>query len=228
MLALPINKLKASNKIEQEKIDLKDKEDIKRFRDNILKELETIKTIPEIKALTIDIYPLSQKISEYSHLPYGNFGTVKEAGCGPLALEYALRVQKYNINFKEILDECVKKDYRAYVYDDEGKIIDGCGTYNNLFSDVGIELKSIKEIFEYLQNNSPVTLLINYDETIHTSNHFVTLIGIEDNKLIIMDGNLIQTNEKEALIKLDFYENITKIKGAWSYSKNKLDKFITK
>ena len=228
-LKLPLNKRKSNNQKERTRLDIEDKQDIENFKNNIKKELKKIKSIPNINlVVSSNNFPISQKYSIYSNLPYGEIGTIKEAGCGPLALEYALRIQNYNIEFKQIVDECTCKGYRAYIYDNDNNVIDGSGTYNNIFTDIGVKLNTIKEIFEYLKKGSPVTLLINYNDTIHKNNHFVTLIGIENEKLIIMDGNLIEDDEKQSLIKLDFCDNITKVKSAWGYKKEKLEMFIKK
>ena len=184
--------------------------------------------IPEVKELPLDIFPISQKCSKVSKLPYGQIGTIAEAGCGVLAVEYALRLIEINIDFRDIMDECIKKGYRAYIYDENDKIIEGSGTKTALFDNLAMECKDVFEIIICLGGGKPITLLI--ENTVYRNDpgangcHYVTLVGIDDREnAIIMDGNRITDPEvpKQALCMIPFKTMLKGLEGAWFWDKEK-------
>lgn len=214
--------------ISQEERKMITKIDIERmgvWQENFLKELSQLTTIPCIRNLPFEVvFPISQKFSEYSSLPYGKIGTVAEAGCGPLAVEYALRLLGYSYSFNEVLDECVKEGYRAYLFDDYGRIVDGFGSEHSLFHNNAITIHRIHDLFIYLRNGCPITLLVKntiyHNDIARKGNHFVTLVGIDDcENLLIMDGNLItnSTYPHSALVKKNFKEVAPGIRFAWAW-----------
>lgn len=232
MLNFPVNRENPQNMQDTLILDEVELRRIEKFQATIKQEMRTLITLPTVKIDTTE-FPISQKFSCYANIPYGKIGTIKEAGCGVLALEYALRLMGLNIDFCEIVDECVNKGYRAYVYDREGNIIDGSGTYYSLFRNLGIELNSLKEILSFLEQKNPVTILV--DNSIYHSdinrkgNHYVTLIGIDEEKnALIMDGNLIEKeNAKQvALNKKQFINILPGIKSAWSWNKQKAMSYL--
>lgn len=221
------------NKKERDKLDAKWENIKMNFQEKVLKEVQKIK-LHEIKPLQNGkIYPISQKHSKFSKINYGKLDTIGDSGCGPLAVEYALRLLNIHINFGKIVEECVSKGYRAYIYDDLGKIIDGCGTEYELFDNLANRLNSILEIIQYLQNRNPVTLLVEnskyHEDEKKNGNHFVTIIGIDQkNNAIIMDGNLItQVSNKSMAVKyIQFKKLITGIKLAWGWNKEKVESYL--
>ena len=188
--------------------------------------------LPNVIVGNTSIYPISQKHSQYINMPYGKIGTIGEAGCGPLAAEYALRSMGFNISFEEIVRECVDKNYRAYIYDNNGNIIDGSGTEYSLFDNLANELKSLYEILEALEEGKIVTLLINnaiyHQDENRKGNHFITLVGIDkEGNALLMDGNLIEDekNPEKAFVKKDFRKLMYGIRLAWSWSKEKVEPY---
>ena len=185
--------------------------------------------IPPVRKLPLDRFPISQKCSSYSNLPYGKFGTVAKAGCGPLAVEYALRLMEIYIDFRDILNECVKKGYRAYLYDENDRIIDGAGTKIALFNNLAKECKDPIEIAWILGSGVPITLLIQnsvyYRDRKVKGCHYVTLVGIDDNEnAILMDGNRITDSAVPlyAFCVIPFKYMVDGIEGAWAWEKEKV------
>lgn len=220
MIKFPENNLSPKNQEQRKRVDNNDDLKKKLFQEKILSELDSTE-LPTIQAIT-NFFPISQKNSKYSDMPYGEIGNVGEAGCGPLAVEYALRILKISTNFEEILNETVKKEYRGYIYDENGKIIDGCGTEYSLFSNIAREVQSLKDMIDSLKKGQPITILIEnaiyHNDMKRKGNHFVTIIGIEANgNAIIMDGNLIVTEEREALVNKDFRKILQGVKLAWAW-----------
>lgn len=232
MLNFPKNKMPNSRK-KRKKYDKKECKKRDKFQKRILKDLNKQFKIPVVKKLPLDVYPIGQKCSSYSNLPYGEIGTIGEAGCGVLAVEYALRLLDFDVRFEEIVEECVNKGYRGYIYDKNNNIIDGSGTHYSLFSNLAIELKSMKKIFKYAKKGYPITLLIqnsvyNNDKT-NTGNHFITLIGFDENEnAILMDGNKITDNSRIsfALVIKPFKEIALGLRGAWAWNKEKVSKYL--
>lgn len=214
-----------SNNQEREKIDKEDIERLDLWNAELQREAKSMESIPYIPAIvSADTFPISQKFSKYSSLPYGRIDTVGRVGCGPLAVEYALRILRQHYTFEEILEECVQKGYRAYIFDDSGNIIDGAGTEHSLFHNNAITLKGAQDLIKHLQAGHPITLLVNntiyHNDEKRKGNHFVTLIGIdEDCNLIIMDGNLItdESNPTSALTKRNFWKMAAGIRCAWAW-----------
>lgn len=64
---------------------------IETFHKTILNNMKHFHIISPIEKLPLNVFPISQKYSEYFNLPYGKISTIGQAGCGPLAVEYALR-----------------------------------------------------------------------------------------------------------------------------------------
>ena len=200
-----------------------------RMLDGIRKDID----IPAIRTLPLDLFPISQKYSSVSKLPYGLVGTVEEAGCGVLAVEYALRLIGIYIDFRDILDECVKKGYRAYVYDENDKIVDGDGTKTELFNNLAIECKDVFEIIWLLSSGNPITLLIKnsvyHNDPNAKESHYITLVGIDESEnALIMDGNLIFDPEVPlyAFHVLPFREMIKGVEGAWAWEKEKVKGYL--
>lgn len=221
------------NKKEREKQEEKEMQKRDKFQKRMIKDLKKNLKIPTIKLLPNDVYPISQKHSEYSKLPYGKIGTIGEAGCGVLAVEYALRLFNIDIDFEALLEECVNKGYRAYIYDENDNIIDGDGTKYTLFDNIAIELKNMKQIFKYAKKGYPITLLIQnkvYDQNSENEwSHFITLIGFDENEnAILMDGNKIMDNNKieDALVIKPYEEIAPGIRGAWAWDKEKVSKYL--
>lgn len=225
MLKLLPNSHVAKNNQEREAIDKADIEKLDLWQEKFHQEALQMSSIPYIPAITpTNMFPIRQKFSKYSSLPYGKIGNIAEAGCGPLAVEYALRVLGHSYTFEEVIDECVQKGYRAYVYDDLGNVIDGVGSEHALFHNNATTLQGAKDLVKYLQRGCPITLLVNntiyHNDERRRGNHFVTLIGIDENQnLLIMDGNLI-TDEKApstALVKKNFWKMVNGIRCAWAW-----------
>lgn len=225
MLKFLPNHKAPKNTQEREMIDTADNERLDQWQKKFQQEMKKLTNIPHIRNFKAELtYPISQKFSEYSKLPYGKIGTIADAGCGPLAVEYALRVLGYPYTFKEVLNVCVKNGYRAYVFDENGNIVDGAGSEYSLFDNNATTIQEVQDIFKYLQKGYPITLLVNnaiyHNDENRKGNHFVTLIGIDENQnLIIMDGNLItNSNEPEtALIKKNFRKMASGIRCAWAW-----------
>ncbi len=203
------------------------------FQATILKDRKKAYTIPIVQKLPLDIFPISQQFSGYSFLPYGLFGTIGQAGCGPLAVEYAFRLLGFSVDLEEIVSECVEKGYRGYIYDDDNNIVDGSGTKYALFSNIATELSNLEEIIRFLEKGCPITVLIqndvyNDDEN-RTGNHFVTLVGIDScQNAILMDGNTIihHANPYAALQRRPFHEMLLGLKGAWAWEKEKVKAYL--
>ena len=220
-----VNQRKLLDQRELEKRDL--------FQQTILKELTEEYTIPIVEKLPINIYPLSQRFSEYSMLPYGEIGIIKEAGCGIFAVEYAFRLLGCNVDFVELLDECVNKGYRGYVLDENEKIIDGSGTKYSLFTNLAIELKHLNQIFYFSKEGFPITLLVQNsvykNESNKKGNHYITLVGFAENeKALLMDGNRIINllHPEDALLTKSFKILAPGLRGAWAWKKEKLMAYL--
>lgn len=232
MLKIPMNEVITTNKAERKQLDAKEKEQLELFQKMMRMDLPNVQ-IPEIKpTVPLDLYPMSQKKSEYAHLPYGKVSDIADAGCGPLALEYAFRANGMKVNFPKLIKEVVDKGYRAYIYDDDGNIVDGSGTEYALFDNLGIRLFSVYDILECLDAGDCVCILIQnsvyHQDAKRKGNHFVTLIGIDEEKnAIMMDGNLIVDEHPEAaLVRKPFMEMALGIRSAWGWDKKKLKTFI--
>ena len=232
MLNFPYNNF-PKNKEEREKLDAKwDKVKIS-FKEKASKEVQVLK-VPEITLLQNgEVYPISQKKSEFSEMKYGYVDTIGIAGCGPLAIEYALRLMNFRVSFKDIVRECILKGYRAYMYDESGNIIDGCGTEYEIFDNLANRLISLREIIKYLQAKSPVTLLVEnskyHEDKTKKGNHFVTIIGIDkEQNAIIMDGNLITktSNKSMALKRMSLKKLVASINLAWGWKKEKVESYL--
>lgn len=225
MLRFLPNSQAPKNSKERDRIEALDKQRLDSWQENFKMEAAQIREIPTIPQIVpTNVFPISQKFSKYSALNYGKIGNVAGAGCGPLAVEYALRILGYPCTFEEILNECVQKGYRAYIFDTLGNIINGAGTEQALFDNNAITLKGVYDLVEHLKERHPITLLVNnaiyHNDAKRKGNHFVTLVGFdEDGNLMIMDGNLI-TDEKEpsaALVKRSFSKMIDGIRCAWAW-----------
>jgi hypothetical protein len=221
------------NKEEREHIDEIELRKRDEFQNTILKDIKYLSNVHTIQKLPLNIFPISQKFSCYSSLPYGIFSTIGQAGCGPLAVEYALRLLGFSVDFQEIISECLEKSYRGYVYNENEEIIDGSGTKYSLFRNIATELTNLDEILLFLEKGCPITLLIQNsvyrDDKNCIGNHFVTLIGIDPNKnAILMDGNKITDNNdpSTALIRKPFDKMILGLRGAWAWEKQKVKNFI--
>ena len=230
MLNFPENQFVVRNLKEREKIDAIYDVLRKNFQGLLLRS-SIGANIVEIASLTTSIYPISQKHSEYSEMSYGEKGTVGSGGCGPLAVEYAFRLMGYEIPFLDILNECVRKGYRAYEYNEEGDIVAAAGTEDYLFHNLADEPFSLLEVCKALKERKPVTILVNnaiyHDDTSRKGNHFVTLIGIDsENNAIIMDGNKIVSCQEEAKVIIPLFKILPGIKGAWIWDKEKVRSYL--
>lgn len=223
MLEIPMNERIPKNKEERDRQDFLDDMDLEYFRARSKLEMAYLKTYA-VEPLVHGIFPISQKESEFSELPYGKVGTIGEAGCGPLALEYALRANGIQVDFKELVKEIARKGYRAYMYNKEGAIIDGCGTEYSLFDNFGYRLSCVSQVVRELKNKSMICTLVQnsiYRRNINAKGrHFVNLIGIDKaQNAIIMDGNLIwdERYPKEAINKIPVKEFLSGIRAAWAW-----------
>lgn len=231
MLNFPKNQFVPKTKEERNSVDCTDTQNATRFSTQLLADPAQNHKLPFIPC-NYRIFPISQKHSTFSGMPYGKIGTVSSAACGPLAVEYALRLMGFPVSLEEILQECVEKGYRGYVYDDSNNIIDGAGTENVLFSNLAQELSgSIREIMVAL-SKGPVTLLMDnsiyHDDSSRKGNHFITLVGIDENEnAILMDGNLIVTHSEEALVIKNFRKILPGIKGAWGWEHSKVKGYLS-
>lgn len=203
------------------------------FHKTILENMKHIHIISPIEKLPLNVFPISQKYSQYSNLPYGKISTIGQAGCGPLAVEYALRLLGFSFNFKDIISECVDKNYRDYIYNDNDEIIDGSGTKYSLFSNIATELYNLDELLYFLEKGCPITILIQnsiyHDDENRSGNHFVTLIGIDSfQNAILMDGNKIadNSNPSTALVRKPFTKMLLGLRGAWAWEKEKIKNLI--
>ena len=212
---------KEYNRIEKTKREI--------FHYRMMWESDKIFRIPAVRKLPLDRFPISQKYSTYSKLPYGKIGTVGKAGCGVFAVEYALRLMGLYIDFKDILDECVSKGYRAYAYDENDQIIDGAGTKNVLFDNLAVECRNLSELIFQIKSGVPVTLLIQ--NSMYNNNpeakgcHFITIVGIDENgNTLLMDGNRISdvTVPLYAFCVIPFMELLKGLEGAWGWNKGKV------
>lgn len=218
------NERKLLNEAESKQLDL--------IQERFRQEASQMSSVPSIPTVTpLDVFPISQKFSKYSNLPYGKISTIDDAGCGPLAVEYALRILGFTYTFEEVLNECVAKGYRAYIYDDSGNIVDGNGTEYALFTNHATLLQGAYDLINYLQKGCPVTLLVNnaiyHNDKKRKGNHFVTMIGIDENhNAIIMDGNLIITDSDAALVRKNFWEIAPGIRCSWAWEKSKMMAYL--
>lgn len=230
MLNFPKNQFIVRNKKEREEIDYACDILRRNFQGRLLKSRIGVKD-EVIAYITDSNFPISQKHSYYSDLPYGQKGTIGSGGCGPLAVEYALRLMGFEVFFLDIIEECVNKGYRAYEYNEKGEITTAAGTEDHLFYNLADEALSLSEIFEALKEGRPVTLLV--DNTIYNrdssrkGNHFVTLIGVGiGNNAIIMDGNKIVNCQEEAKVVIPLDEILIGTKGAWIWDKEKVKSYL--
>ena len=204
------------------------------FHKTILENMKHTHITSPIEKLPLNVFPISQKYSQYSNLPYGKISTIGQAGCGPLAVEYALRLLGFTFNFKDIVSECVDKNYRDYIYNDNDEIIDGSGTKYSLFSNIATELYNLDELLYFLEKGCPITILIQnsiyHDYENRSGNHFVTLIGIDSSQnAILMDGNKItdNSNPSTALVRKNFTKMLLGLRGAWAWEKEKIKNLIS-
>lgn len=180
--------------------------------------------IPKIMNLK-ELYPLSQKESLYSQKPYGAIGTIGGAGCALIAFEHALRTLGYEIPFERLIEETVKKGYRAYVFDEQGKITDGDGTEQALFDECARQLMNPCEIISALMRYEVITLLISnatyHNDIKRRGNHFINLLGFDENEqAILVDGNMITNGEDDkSIVEIPAKHAFTGIKGAWAWNK---------
>ena len=217
-------------RIEHDKNELQKRDD---FQTNILNDMKYGFEIPIVQKLPLDVYPIAQKCSKYSKLPYGLINTVGNAGCGPLAVEYALRLIGYDINFISILNECVIKGYRGYIRDDQDKIIDGLGTKYSLFSNIATELTNLEDILSFLQKGVPITILIQnsvyHNDKERKGNHFITLVGVDKEKnALLMDGYQIEDENdlSKGLVRKTFEEMLIGLRGAWAWENEKVKIYL--
>ena len=218
---------------ERKKYDRKEKEHRMFYLCRMMGEVETKIMIPAVTRLPLDRFPISQKCSSVSKLPYGVVGTVDEGGCGVLAVEYALRLMGIYVDFRDILGECVKKGYRKYIYDENNQIVDGDGTKTALFDNLAVECKNLFEIIVYLQTGAPITLLLEnsvyHDDPNAKGCHYVTLVGIDENEnAIIMDGNRISDPAVPlyAFCVMPVRNLLKGLEGAWTWEKDKVKGYL--
>lgn len=209
-----------------DKLELKKRD---KFQKTILENMKYNYKFSIINKLPLNIFPISQKYSPYSNLPYGKISTIGQSGCGPLAVEYALRLLGFSFNFEDIVSECVEKGYRGYVYNENNEIIDGCGTKYSLFSNIATELYNLDDILYFLEKGCPITILIQnsiyHNNKSRNGNHFVTLIGIDSfQNAILMDGNKITDVNipSDALVRKPFSQLLLGLRGAWAWEKEKI------
>ena len=221
------------NREERKYIDEIELQKRDKFQETILKNLKNNYKVLNIEILPLNVFPISQKFSGYSSMPYGMFATIGEAGCGPLAVEYALRLLDFSISLEEIVSECLEKSYRGYIYNEKEEIIDGSGTKYTLFSNIATELTNLDEILTFLEKGCPITILIQnsvyHNDENRKGNHFVTLIGIDSDKnAILMDGNKItdENDSSTALVRKPFNQMLLGLRGAWAWEKEKIKNFI--
>ena len=197
------------------------------FVARIARELQIGIEFPFIAPVTGE-YPTSQNFSKYRDMPYGETGTIGGAGCGPLAIEYSLRVMGIEVDFEDIVCECVGKGYRGYRYDEQDNIIGGCGTENEVF-DLAESLGSISRIIAALKKGYMVTVLVAnkvyHSDTARSGNHFISLVGIDaEGNALFMDGNMITdvNRPEEAFVVRPFKYVATGFKGAWAWNPEKI------
>lgn len=229
MLNFPKNLFVPTNQKEKEIADAVDQKNRERFSKRFLLSTENIK-VPVIKEITKET-PISQKVSIYSEMAFGQIGTVSGAACGPLAIEYALRSIGMEVSFEEILKETVEKGYRSYIFNDEKTIMDGDGTDTALFDNVATKVKTFSEMIHFLKKGCPITILIEnaiyHEDTARKGNHFITLIGIDEEKnAIFMDGNLLVDETSKARICKPFFKMGEGFKGAWAWDREEISKIL--
>lgn len=223
-----------TNMVEREEKAAREKQEQKILSEKFIKELENFSTLPLIFPIT-KLRPLSQKFSgEYANLPYGKIGTIGSSGCGPLAILFGLQVAGFtNVDFTQIVEECVLKMYRGYIFDETGSIVDGDGSENELF-DIA-ERVNIGGILQALNRGILVTLLVSNsvynNDPERTGNHFVSLNGIDEFGLAqILDGNLIKNPERpeDSETERDLRSLILEggVKGAWAWTPEKVAKSL--
>lgn len=218
---------------ERQLIDISIPEKRNKFNAQMLKDLERGFEIPRVEIIPQNVYPYSQKYSNYSYIKYGKIGDIGSAGCGPLAVEYAIRLLGFSVSFEEIVEEIVEKGYRAYIFNDNDEIINGAGTEYSLFDNLATELNNVQELIISIKNGCPVTLLISnaiyHDDDKRKGNHFITIIGIDDEEnAILMDGNKIEreNDSKSAVTKIKFTKIISGLYGAWYWDKEKVKSYL--
>lgn len=218
---------------ERKQIDKSELEKRDLFQQSILNNVDKLENIPTIRKLPTYIVPLSQKYSRYSSLPYGKISNIKDAGCGILAVEYALRLLGFNVDFEKLVNETVNKGYRGYIRNDNDEIIEGNGTKYSLFNNLAIELTNINEIFNYLEKGCPITILIQnsiyHNDRKRTGSHFITLIGTDRNEdAILMDGNKMENtyNSTSAIVRMNFRQMLLGLRGAWAWEKEKVMTYL--
>lgn len=235
MLRIPRNEVIPRNKQERKRLDAIEGKRLELFQRMMLLDLRNAQ-IPEVKpTVSLDLYPISQKKSEYSQLPYGKVSDIADAGCGLIAVEYAYRANGIQVDFPELVKEVVEKGYRAYVYDNDDNIVDGSGTEYALFDNLGIRLSRLSEILECLKAQAIVCILIQnsvyHQDEKKLGNHFVILLGIDNDKnAIIMDGNKITDTKhpEDALVRKPFEKMALGIRAAWKFDKKKLETFVSR
>lgn len=230
MLNFPENQIRVKNKREREVLDRADEIWKKNFQGRLITSSQGIK-VEIICPLTETIFPISQKHSAFSNLLYGRKGTIGEGGCGPLAVEYALRLMGLQTSLLEIIEQCDYKGYRAYVYNEEGLIVDAAGTEYALFHNLTKEESSLSNILRALKEGKPITILVSnaiyHNDSSKKGNHFVTLIGIGIGQTaIIMDGNRIVNHPEEAMVAIPFKKLLPGIKGAWVWEREFVERYL--
>ena len=233
MFRIPKNARIPKSKKERKEVDVVTLEKLQVFKERAKEDLNKIKITSISPVIPLDQYPISQKKSVWSDMPYGKASNIADAGCGPLALEYALRANGFNIDFERIVEEVVNKGYRAYIYDEQGLIVDGAGTEYSLFDNLGDRLDNLYQIFDCLSRGSSICILMQnsvyHEDDKRKGNHFITLIGIDDKKnAIFMDGNLIVDNNhpEQALVRKPFEKMALGFKAAWAWNREKLKTFV--
>lgn len=232
MLKIPENAFFPKNLQERENLDKREKGEMDLFQEMMRNDLERITVRAIEPTVPYDIFPISQKASEYSDIPYGKVSTIGDGGCGPLAMEYAIRVNGFNVDFKELVEEISKKGYRGYIYDEDGNIVDGCGTEYSLFDNMADKLYNVSQILNELKKSVICILIENSvynQDPKRKGNHFITIIGIDENEnAIFMDGNLItDSNHPEAaLVKKPFRKMALGFRGAWAWNKEKMEMYL--
>jgi len=231
MLCFPQNSFTCNCKEERNVVDAKDMQNVERFVETFMGSVQEDGLFSAIAPIT-DAFPISQKHSPYSALPFGKIGTVGEAGCGPLAVEYAFRVCGFSVSFEEILEECISKGYRAYIFDEKDTIIDGSGTETAFFDNVATMVDTLPKLLLFLKRGCPVTVRMSnavlYQDEHRAGNHFITLVGMDaEQNLVFMDGNLIVNDPSEAFSKKPLLAMVRGFKGAWAWEKEKISRFLS-
>ena len=230
MLDFPQNQFQVKSKKAREELDKTEEIWKKNFQGRLMKSSLGVEA-GIIAPLTETTFPISQKHSAYSDMPYGRKGTVGEGGCGPLAVEYALRLMGLDVTFLDVLEQCDYKGYRAYEFNSRNQIIGACGTEYALFNNLAIEVFSYSEMLRALENGKPVTLLVSnaiyYNDSSRKGNHFVTMIGVGiGEEALIMDGNRIVNSNEEAKVAIPLKELLPGIKAAWFWEKENVKSYL--